>query len=124
MMPRMGRDPRDLLPLKPLVFQILLALTAGERHGWSLVRELDRAGGGARLLPGQLYRTLDGMLAEGLIEESDVPREPVRAGAAGGAAPRRFFRLSAFGLAVARAEAQRLEALVEKSRASRLLKAR
>ena len=44
--PRAGR----LLPLKPLVFQILLALADGERHGWSLVREVQQRGEFARII--------------------------------------------------------------------------
>ena len=32
-------------PLKPLVFQVLLALVDGERHGWALVREVQQRGG-------------------------------------------------------------------------------
>jgi hypothetical protein len=35
------RDPRDFLPLKDLVFRILVALAEGEQHGWSLVQSLD-----------------------------------------------------------------------------------
>ena len=46
-------DPRTLLPLKPLVFQVLLALADGERHGWSLVREIQQDDGGGRILPAQ-----------------------------------------------------------------------
>ena len=40
------------LPLKPLVFQVLLALADGERHGWALVRELQLRGGFEGLMPG------------------------------------------------------------------------
>jgi DNA-binding PadR family transcriptional regulator len=105
--------------MKPLVFQVLLALAGGERHGWSLVREAQQRLGGERILPGNFYRTLRGMLADGLIEEA-----PRRAGADDADERRRYFRLTRRGEALAQAEARRLEALVAESRARRLLSAR
>jgi DNA-binding PadR family transcriptional regulator len=113
----MGRDRVDAhLPLKPLVFQILLALADGERHGWSLVREVQQRGGFGRVMPGNFYRTLRSMLAGDLIaESSDRPRpeeDDER---------RRYFRLTALGEAVAAAEARRLEVAVLEARAKRLL---
>ena len=125
----MGRTARDFSPLKDLVFRILVALSDGERHGWSLVQSLDEPGGGTRLLPGHLYRTLNGMLADGLIGESDEATEPTSIApdsgkAKPGAAPKRFFKLTPLGVAVARAETARLESLVARSRAGRLLGSR
>jgi len=123
----MARDARDLLPLKPLVFEILLVLAEGERHGWSLVRDLERRTGQARLLPGNFYRLLKGLLAEELIEEV-APSRAVRAqgmaDTGANAERRQYFQLTRFGRDVARAEAQRLEALVAESRGKRLLTAR
>ena len=103
-------DPRDLLPLKPLVFQVLLALTDGERHGWSLVREVQQRTGGDRILPANFYRTLRAMLAEGLIEE------------AGRQDDRRYFRATSLGTDAARLEARRLQELLSDARARRLLR--
>ena len=54
--------------MKSLNFRILLALAAGERHGWALVRELQARDSEERILPANFYRTLRGMLADGLIE--------------------------------------------------------
>lgn len=120
----MRRDARDFLPLKDLVFRILVALTAGERHGWGLVQELDEASGGTRLLPGHLYRTLDRMLEDGLIDERNRPAIHEPPAGKRGAAPTRFFRLTRLGREVATAETLRLEALVARSRAGLLLKSR
>lgn len=114
----MPSDARSLLPLKPLVFQVLLALSAGERHGWSLVREIQQAGAGARVLPANFYRTLRGMLADGLIEETD----PKRAG--DDDERRRYFRLTPLGNDAARLEARRLHELVADTRTKRLLSSR
>jgi DNA-binding PadR family transcriptional regulator len=117
-------DPRDLLPLKPLVFQVLLVLADGERHGWRLVRDLQRRTGGQRLLPGNLYRLLRSMMDEDLIAEHR-PTASVRTQAAGetgaNAERRRYFALTAFGRRVAQAEAERLEQLVAESRRKQIL---
>jgi DNA-binding PadR family transcriptional regulator len=105
-------------PLKPLVFQVLLALVEGERHGWALVRDVQHRGGFDEIMPGNFYRTLRGMLADGLIEEAP-PRDKAKAGEAD--ERRRYFRLTAAGTAAAAGEARRLEALVLDARAKRLL---
>lgn len=104
------------LPLKPLVFQVLLALTGGERHGWSLVRDVQQRGGFERLMPGNFYRTLRSMLADALIEECSG-----RAPAEEDDERRRYFRLTRLGAQVAAAEARRLDAAVTEARARRLL---
>lgn len=119
----MPPSPRDFLPLKDLVFRILVALADGELHGWGLAQTLDEPGA-TRLLPGHLYRTLDRMLEDGLIAERDRPADHEPPAGKRGATPSRFFRLTPLGRDVARAETDRLAALVERSRAGRLLGAR
>ena len=104
------------MTLKPLVFEILLALSAEPRHGWSLVRDVeDRLG--ERLLPGNFYRTLRRLLADGLIEEalSHGRDDDER---------RRYFTLTSDGEHALREEARRLEALVRDARLQRVLRAR
>jgi len=68
-------EPRSvdaLLPLKPLVFQILLTLAGGERHGYGIVQDIARRRAARlQLRPGNLYRILDGALELGLIEEAE-----------------------------------------------------
>ncbi len=116
--------PRDFLPLKDLTFRILIALADGERHGGSLAEALEESAGGARVLPGHLYRTLDRMQADGLLEErgqADGPLEPARKR---GTTPTRYFRLTPLGCDVARAERTRLEHLIDRSRRGRLLRSR
>jgi len=107
------------MALKPLVFEILLALVEEPRHGWDLVSDVERRLGGEPLLPGNFYRTLRRMLADGLIEETAGP--DVRAP---GHERRRYFSLTGAGQRAARAEARRLAALVGDPRTRRLLKAR
>jgi DNA-binding PadR family transcriptional regulator len=103
------------MALKPLVFQVLLALADGDRHGWSLVREIQQRGDFDAIMPGNFYRTLRTMLADGLIEESSRVR------AAADDERRRYFKITRFGAEVAAAEARRLEAVVMDARSKRLL---
>ena len=109
------------MPLKPLVFEILLALADEPRHGWNLVSEVEARLDGPPLLPGNFYRTLRRLLADGLIEEARAPRRPK---GDDDDPRRRYFQLTARGERAARAEARRLEAVVEDRRVQRLLKAR
>jgi DNA-binding PadR family transcriptional regulator len=111
-------DAHALLPLKPLVFQILVALGDGERHGWSLVRDIQRRTGGERVLPANFYRTLRAMVADGLIEAS------ARRRAAEEDERRRYFGLTALGRDAARLEARRLAELLAEAKSSRLLAVR
>ena len=106
------------MPLKPLVFEILLALGDEPRHGWDLVTDVE-AVWVKPLLPGNFYRTLRRLLADGLIVEAARPRG-VRDSAA---ARRRYFQLTP-PASVWRAPKRRLAALVGDRRARRLLKAR
>jgi len=101
--------------LKPLAFRILLLLGDGERHGWSLVKELQaEAADGERILPGSLYRTLSEMEADGLIEEAPEPAD------GDGEGRRRYFRLTDVGVRAARAEAERLSDLVKTARSKKV----
>ena len=94
-------------PLKPRAFQILLLLGDGPLHGWSIVKALQaQAGDGVRILPGSLYRTLNEMTEEGLIEEAPGPDSDDEDGR------RRYLRVTELGIVAAKAEAARLEELV------------
>ena len=114
------REVRDLLPLRPAVLDILLALADEERHGYGSMREVEgRTGGRTRLGPGTLYGSIKRMLADGLIEESDERPDPVMDDQR-----RRYYRITDFGRRVAGAEAERLSALVETARERKLLRGR
>lgn len=114
------RDPEALLPLKPVVFQVLLSLTEGERHGYAIVQDIaERSSARLQLEPGNLYRVLQSMLDEALIEESARRPAPDRDDER-----RRYYRISPFGRRVASAEAARLSDIVADARARNLLKGR
>ena len=107
-------DVETLLPLPPATFHILVALADEDRHGYAIMQDISsRTGGGLTLNPGTLYRSIQRMLEQGLIEE--VRTRP---------APRfdderrRYYRVTPFGRMVARAEARRLAQLLDLARAS------
>ena len=100
------------LPLTPVVFEITLALAAGERHGYEIMQDVERRSDGHIVLhPGTLYRALGRLLDQGLIEELDE-----RPAAGHDDERRRYYRLSALGHAVARAEVERLASQVSAAR--------
>ena len=52
-------DIDALLPLPPAAFHILVALSAGDRHGYGIIQDVEASTAGAvRLSPGTLYRTI------------------------------------------------------------------
>jgi DNA-binding PadR family transcriptional regulator len=109
----LNRAAEDLLPLRPVVFHVLLSLADGERHGYGIVQDIgERSSARLQLEPGNLYRHLKFMLDDGLIEESD--RRPV---AGKDDERRRYYRITRFGRQVALAEVSRLEAVASDARA-------
>ena len=114
----MHRAPDQLLPLTPVVFDILVSLAAEDRHGYSILLDV-RSRTGEPLRPGSLYRALNRLLDEGLVEELDERPDPKLDDER-----RRYYRLTPLGRRVAAAEAARLDAQVRRARAVRLLQRR
>jgi DNA-binding PadR family transcriptional regulator len=117
-MRRLTRDPAELLPLKQATYQILLALGDGESmHGYAIMQAVaEMTAGREAILPGTLYAALARMVDEKLVEES-TPRHDDPSGGP----PRRYYRRTSFGRAVARAESERLRALLAVARAQNIL---
>lgn len=110
-------EPEALLPLSLAAFHILLALSGGERHGYGIMQEATRnSEGKVNLGPGTLYRTIKRLLDDGLIEESEERPAPDLDDER-----RHYYRLTPFGLSVARAEARRLADLVRLAQSRQLL---
>jgi len=95
------------LPLKPVVFHILLALAEGDAHGYAVIKEVRRVSGGrVHLTTGPFYRHLARLLDDGLVEETvERPRDDD---------PRRgsYYRLTDLGRGVVAAEGARMASLV------------
>jgi DNA-binding PadR family transcriptional regulator len=106
--------PETLLPLQSATFHILLALADADRHGYAIIQEVaSRTSGDVRLSAGTLYRSVQRMLEQGLIEELRVRPAPELDDER-----RRYYRITPFGKAVARAETQRLAELLRLARVS------
>ena len=112
----MSRDTAELLPLKPVDLQLLLALAGEELHGYGLVLAIERATDGLlKLDPGNLYRVIKRLLDDGLVAESLARRESA------GEERRRYYRITPLGRRVLAAELRRLESLVRSPAARALI---
>ncbi len=100
--------------LTPLSLAVLLALLDGELHGYGIIKAVEAQSDG-RMRPGagSLYAALDRMVRSGWIaDRSDLNAD--------GSAQRRF-SITAMGRSVARAEVERLAALVQLARRRKLI---
>lgn len=112
-MPNRDDDADALLPLPPATFHILLSLAADDRHGYGVIQDVAaRTDGELRLSAGTLYRSIQRMQEQGLIVEARERPAPELDDER-----RRYYRITPFGAAVARAEARRLAQLVRLARA-------
>lgn len=113
-----SRGVEALLPLKPKVLHVLLAVADGPRHGYSVMQEVAaRTDGQVRLWPAALYGLLRELEKLDWIVESDK-----RPAADEDDERRRYYALTALGRRVLDAEVRRLEAIVLHARASRALR--
>ena len=106
------------LPLTPPMLHTLVSLADGDKHGYAILKEIERrTDGTVRLSAGTLYALLSRASADGLIAESeerpDLSLDDER---------RRYYRLTPLGRRVAIAEIARLESIVEMARQKRLVR--
>ena len=106
--------------LTPAVFHILLALSDGNSHGYGIMQDVESfTRGELRLGPGTLYRSIQRMLVDGLIEELEIALHDESDDDR-----RRHYRLTTKGLEIAQREARRLADLVDVARRRNLLSKR
>ena len=118
-------DPRSFLPLTPLAFQVLLALSDMDRHGYGIIREVaERTDGLITLRTGTLYTLLQRLAEEALIAPGQIPA----AGLPDPDAPpekddsrRKYYALTALGRDVLEAEVRRLESVLSDARRKRVV---
>lgn len=101
--------------LTDLAFNILVALSERELHGYALVKQLRGMDGRATLRTGTVYAALARLEDAGWI--STVPDHPGEHEDD----RRRYYRITEDGLQAARGEAARLAAIVDRARDRSLL---
>jgi DNA-binding PadR family transcriptional regulator len=90
-----------------------MALASEDRHGYAIIQDVEeRTGGALRMSAGTLYRSIQRMLEQGLLIETNERPAPELDDER-----RRYYRITPFGTSVARAEARRLNDLVTMARA-------
>ena len=101
------------LPLPPATFHIVMAVADEDRHGYAIIQDIAaRTDGELQMSAGTLYRSIQRMQEQGLIVETrerPAPEEDDER--------RRYYRITPFGLAVARAEVRRLAQMIKLARA-------
>jgi len=108
----MANGAVTVVPLSPVVLAILLLLAEGEKHGYAVMKDArSPSGGGIQMGPGTLYGSIDRMMRDGLVEESDKQDNERR----------RYYRLTRLGRSVLAAELERLDAAVSSARALGLI---
>ncbi len=102
--------------MKPMLFHILLILMEGESHGYGIVKALEERLPDEHIEPGNLYRTLRTLMADGLIEESDRRPDPTMDDQR-----RRYFGITESGVQAGRDEAARMEGMLALAKTHKLL---
>ena len=104
--------PEGFLPLPAATFHILMAVAEEDRHGYAIIQDVaGRTGGDLKLSAGTLYRSIQRMLEQGLISETQERPAPELDDER-----RRYYRITPLGAAVAKAEATRMAKLVKWAR--------
>jgi DNA-binding PadR family transcriptional regulator len=105
-------------PLTPAVFNILFALADGEKHGYQIMKQVQRDTRGAvKMGTGTLYGSIKRMLADGLIAEAgDRPDHALDD------ERRRYYRATDRGNSVLAAELRRYNEVVSMARRRRLMR--
>lgn len=93
-------------------FHVLVALAGEDLHGSAIAEDvLERTDGALRLWPATLYRTLDDMVEENLIEELTGTAHPD-----GESRRKRYYRITERGRAELSAAVQRLTSFASVAR--------
>jgi len=101
------------------MFNVLLALADGEKHGYAILKDVEeQTGGDVQLSTGTLYGVIKRLLSDGLIGEVRL-RRPVE----DDDQRRRYYKLTTLGREVAHAEVERMQKLIARARSSHLAKA-
>jgi DNA-binding PadR family transcriptional regulator len=108
----------ETLPLSPTDFHVLLVLAREDLYGYAILKAVEAESQGAvRPEIGSLYRVLARLMAGGLVEEVDTPKDAV----VHRGRPRRYYRLTPVGKAALEADTKRLAGAIELAKTRHLL---
>jgi DNA-binding PadR family transcriptional regulator len=103
--------------MRPIEFQILLTLAAGERHGYAIIQDIEeRSGGEITVETGTLYRALQRLFEGELVRMTEPGR-----GVDSDDERRRYYAITPAGKRAAADEARRMASLVDAARAARII---
>ena len=105
------------IPLNPRDYLILFSLVGEDRHGYGIVKEVERESRAqVRVDPANLYRAIKRMSSTGLVEEAES-----RPAKEAGDERRRYYRITSLGRDVVKAKAAKLAELTAFARARHLI---
>ena len=111
------RSVTRFLPLRPVEFDVLLSLAAGERHGYGIIQDIEARGDGTVTVEtGTLYRALQRLVEGGLASPAEPPPDAAELDER-----RRYYAITPEGRRIVAAEARRMASLVDRARAARLI---
>lgn len=109
-------DPQALVPLTPLAFHILLSLADEPRHGYAIIRDIEkRTEGAMNVRSGTLYTAIQRLESDGLLEPAGRRAMDDKTDRR-----RRYYRITSLGRRVARLESVRIAAMLSTARAKNL----
>lgn len=104
-------NPAQHLPLPQAQYHVLVALTAGELHGYAVMQAVEASSAGVvQMGPATLYGTLKRLVNAGMVEET--AQRPTE----GDDQRRRYYQLTGLGRQVCIAESDRLADLIRRTR--------
>jgi DNA-binding PadR family transcriptional regulator len=113
---RATTDPGDFLPVPATDLQLLLAVSDEPLHGYGMMKAVEeQSDGKLRVELGSLYRVLQRLERDGLVEEAQPQRDPPSPGR-----ERRYYRITALGRSVVAAELERLRSLIALATGARM----
>ena len=99
------------------MFQVLIALADGDKHGYAIIKEVARrTDGEVKLSTGTLYAIIRRFEEEKVIDECEQRPDPSLDDER-----RRYYRLTPFGREVAQAEGRRMESALRMAQAKNLI---
>lgn len=114
--------PPELMPLREPTFFILLALSKGRKHGYAILKDVERLSEGRVILStGTLYGALARLLDQGVIRKSTDDsgmRSSASTSSSGiaDARERKYYELTQFGHQVLEVDINRMGAILATAR--------